>query len=485
MADGVADGVAASVAAGAPGGYSAAAPPPDPASSMGNTTERTIPRTETRRLVAGRGRFTGDLTAPRLLHAAFLRSPVAHGRIVALDVSAARAMPGVAAVLTADELRSVCKPMVTRMAAIPEHRPPPQPALAEGSVHYQGEPVALAARRQSRPGARRRRSHPARDRGDAAGERLCRSGAPRPQGPPGVGRQHHAATPIRGGRSFAGGIPAALRLRAPDRRAPGRPRRARRLRSGGGVADGVPVRPGAAPDAAGLGRSARPAAAPGPGRLPGCRRRLRYQAARLCRRAGGRRGVAPARPAGQMGGRPAGVLPVGRPCPGIHDRRRSGNRHGRQDRGLRRDDGKRRRRLFGPSARQRRRGFPDRDHDRRGLYGGTGACGSGRESAEQGADGRLPRRRPAGRHGGVGSVDRRRGLAARPRSAGSAPAQLSGRRQRFHERRRNPGRCPVLPRLPRPTRSADGLSGPAGGSGCGAGRRRAGSRASAWRRWSS
>lgn len=132
------------VAAGVPGGYSAPAPPSDPVPSMDNTTDRTIPRSETRRLVAGRGRFTGDLTAPRMLHAAFLRSPVAHGRIAALDVSAARALPGVAAVLTADDLRPVCRPMVTRSATVAEHRPPPQPALADGSVHYQGQPVALA-----------------------------------------------------------------------------------------------------------------------------------------------------------------------------------------------------------------------------------------------------------------------------------------------------------------------------------------------------
>lgn len=112
---------------------------------MSDNNNRSIPRSEARRLVAGRGRFTGDLTAPRLLHAVFLRSPVAHGRIAALDVSAARGMPGVAAVLTADDLRTVCKPMLTRMAAIPEHRPPPQPALAEGSVHYQGQPAALVA----------------------------------------------------------------------------------------------------------------------------------------------------------------------------------------------------------------------------------------------------------------------------------------------------------------------------------------------------
>ena len=112
---------------------------------MAEDTDRSIPRSETRRLVAGRGRFTADLTAPRLLHAAFLRSPAAHGRIVELDVAAVRRIPGIAAVLTAADLRPVCKPMVTRSATVPEHRPPPQPALAESGVHYQGEPVALVA----------------------------------------------------------------------------------------------------------------------------------------------------------------------------------------------------------------------------------------------------------------------------------------------------------------------------------------------------
>lgn len=111
---------------------------------MTGLADRSIPRSEARRLIAGRGRFTADLTAPRMLHGAFLRSPVAHGRIAALDTAAACALPGVAAVLTADDLRPVCKPMVTRSATVPEHRPPPQPALADGSVHYQGQPVALA-----------------------------------------------------------------------------------------------------------------------------------------------------------------------------------------------------------------------------------------------------------------------------------------------------------------------------------------------------
>src|SRR5262245_66294173 len=52
---------------------------------------------ETRKLVAGRGSYIGDLTAPGLLHAAFVRSRHAHARIGHIDVAAARRAPGVAA----------------------------------------------------------------------------------------------------------------------------------------------------------------------------------------------------------------------------------------------------------------------------------------------------------------------------------------------------------------------------------------------------
>ncbi len=54
---------------------------------------RAVPLKEDARLVAGRGRFLDDLTPGRVLHAAMLRSPHAHARIVALDVSAAAALP--------------------------------------------------------------------------------------------------------------------------------------------------------------------------------------------------------------------------------------------------------------------------------------------------------------------------------------------------------------------------------------------------------
>ena len=53
---------------------------------------RATPRPDARRLLAGRGRFVDDKTVPRMVHAAFLRSPLAHATIRSIDVAAAKAM---------------------------------------------------------------------------------------------------------------------------------------------------------------------------------------------------------------------------------------------------------------------------------------------------------------------------------------------------------------------------------------------------------
>ena len=55
---------------------------------------------EAPRLLTGRGRYTDDVKLPFAAHAVFLRSPHAHAEINGIDASAARAMPGVLAVLT-------------------------------------------------------------------------------------------------------------------------------------------------------------------------------------------------------------------------------------------------------------------------------------------------------------------------------------------------------------------------------------------------
>ena len=71
---------------------------------------RSVSRPNAKRLLAGRGRYVTDLVLPRMLHAAFLRSPYAHARIVSIDVTEARAMAGVRLVATGADLARICTP---------------------------------------------------------------------------------------------------------------------------------------------------------------------------------------------------------------------------------------------------------------------------------------------------------------------------------------------------------------------------------------
>src|SRR5215467_11595399 len=69
-----------------------------------------ITRNEDPRLLRGEALFVDDVELPGLLHAAFLRSPYAHARLKRVDVAAARARPGVAAVYAAADLGDYWKP---------------------------------------------------------------------------------------------------------------------------------------------------------------------------------------------------------------------------------------------------------------------------------------------------------------------------------------------------------------------------------------
>ncbi len=60
---------------------------------------RTVPRPNLDRLMQGRGLYVSDMELPRMAHVVFLRSPHAHARIVAIDTTAAKSMPGVIAVV--------------------------------------------------------------------------------------------------------------------------------------------------------------------------------------------------------------------------------------------------------------------------------------------------------------------------------------------------------------------------------------------------
>ena len=61
-------------------------------------------RVEDPRILTGRGRYIDDITLPGMLHAAFMRSTVPHGRLVSVDASEARELPGVVAVYTGDDI---------------------------------------------------------------------------------------------------------------------------------------------------------------------------------------------------------------------------------------------------------------------------------------------------------------------------------------------------------------------------------------------
>jgi aerobic carbon-monoxide dehydrogenase large subunit len=97
-------------------------------------------RKEDRRLLTGRSRFTADLTRPGLLHAAFVRSPLAHAAVRGIDETAARQAPGVAEVLTAAGLG---EPYLLAMLERDEFIPTRMPVLAGDVTRFVGEPVAL------------------------------------------------------------------------------------------------------------------------------------------------------------------------------------------------------------------------------------------------------------------------------------------------------------------------------------------------------
>ena len=102
-------------------------------------------RREDARLLRGAGQFVGDLRLPGLLHAVFVRSAHAHGRVLALDVDAARALPGVVAVFTETDLPGLAMPAVN--ALIQPLALPAATLLGAGMARAVGAPLALVVAR--------------------------------------------------------------------------------------------------------------------------------------------------------------------------------------------------------------------------------------------------------------------------------------------------------------------------------------------------
>jgi carbon-monoxide dehydrogenase large subunit len=102
-----------------------------------------IERLEDLRFVRGRGQYVDDLAREGMLHAAVLRSSVAHGRLRAIDASAARALPGVHSVITAKEIGNRVPRVPMRLQPLPDFEPFGQPVIAETKVRHVGEAIAL------------------------------------------------------------------------------------------------------------------------------------------------------------------------------------------------------------------------------------------------------------------------------------------------------------------------------------------------------
>src|SRR5262245_19933348 len=101
-----------------------------------------VERVEDLRFWRGRGQYVDDIVREGLLHAAILRSSMAHGRIRSIDTTAALARTGVHTVITAAEVLAAfgAVPVIPmRQEQMPVFKPYEQPAIAQGKVRYVGE----------------------------------------------------------------------------------------------------------------------------------------------------------------------------------------------------------------------------------------------------------------------------------------------------------------------------------------------------------
>src|SRR5260370_6435517 len=95
-------------------------------------------RIEDPRFLRGRGQYVDDLSREGLLHAVILRSSVAHGRIRSIDAAAARARPGVVAVITAADIGAGGPTIPLRQEPLPALRQYQQPGIAHRKGRYVG-----------------------------------------------------------------------------------------------------------------------------------------------------------------------------------------------------------------------------------------------------------------------------------------------------------------------------------------------------------
>ncbi|HEV7956666.1 MAG TPA: molybdopterin cofactor-binding domain-containing protein, partial [Marisediminicola sp.] len=101
-----------------------------------------VERVEDLRFLRGRGEYVGDVARPGMLHATIVRSSQAHGRILRVDASRALSIPGVHAVLTAEQIGPV--PTIPLLLDVmPDLQRFQQSVIAGAKVRYVGEPIAV------------------------------------------------------------------------------------------------------------------------------------------------------------------------------------------------------------------------------------------------------------------------------------------------------------------------------------------------------
>ncbi|MGH6738930.1 MAG: xanthine dehydrogenase family protein molybdopterin-binding subunit, partial [Bradyrhizobium sp.] len=101
-----------------------------------------VRRVEDNRRLRGIARYVADIERPGMLHAAIFRSQHAHARLIKVDVARARAMPGVVAVITFEDIKTV-KPIPMRLEPSEDLYRALQRPLANDRLRYVGEPIAV------------------------------------------------------------------------------------------------------------------------------------------------------------------------------------------------------------------------------------------------------------------------------------------------------------------------------------------------------
>lgn len=114
-----------------------------PSAEIGNARARR----EDQHLITGRTSWSDNLQAAGLLHLAFVRSPMAHGKILSINTDAAKEVPGVAAVITGKDIAEIQGNVPCAWPVTPDMVNPGAPPMAVDQVNHVGEAVAVVAAR--------------------------------------------------------------------------------------------------------------------------------------------------------------------------------------------------------------------------------------------------------------------------------------------------------------------------------------------------